>query len=115
MIRIIVRMMILTLSLIVAEEAVDFANDASLQFLINQQILAEQEQKLLSEYQYDQSEFPSLVRGDALKQINRKKAFAVNEWTKTKGGQGSLGCGDDLEEVQIMKMKKVFPAINTDI
>uniref|UniRef100_A0A7S3KRQ1 Uncharacterized protein n=1 Tax=Euplotes crassus TaxID=5936 RepID=A0A7S3KRQ1_EUPCR len=99
----------------IAEEAVDFANDASLQFLINQQILAEQEQKMLSEYQYNQSEFPSLVAGDDLKQIKRKKAFAINEWTKTKGGQSSTGCGDDLEEEQIKKIKKAFPAINTDI
>lgn len=75
---------------IVSGEAIDFANDPSLQYLINQQIIAEQEEKLLHEYQYDQSEFPSLVKGDALKQINRKKAFAVNDWTKTKRIHGAM-------------------------
>lgn len=104
-----------TLNPIVAEEAVDFANDASLQYLINEQILADLEARKYSDYQYDKNEFPSLVKGDSLKQINRKKAFAVNDWTKVKSGNNAQGSGDHLEEEQIQKIKMVFPAMNVDI
>ena len=54
------------------DEIRPFAEDPSLQLLIQYQIQAEQEAKLLSDYQYDLAQFPSLVNADKLKDINRK-------------------------------------------
>mmetsp|Transcript_32806 Transcript_32806/g.37542 ORF Transcript_32806/g.37542 Transcript_32806/m.37542 type:complete len:130 (+) Transcript_32806:847-1236(+) len=53
------------------EEARPFAEDPSLQLLIEYQIQVEREAKALNNYQYDKSEFPSLVSADDLKTINR--------------------------------------------
>lgn len=53
------------------EEARPFAEDPSLQLLIEYQIQVEREAKALNNYQYDKSEFPSLVSADDLKKINR--------------------------------------------
>jgi hypothetical protein len=49
-----------------------FAEDPSLQLLIQYQIQDELEKKALADFQYKTSEFPSLVATNELKEINRK-------------------------------------------
>lgn len=56
----------------VDEEVRPFAEDPSLQYIIQCHIQVEQEEKMNSDYNYEKSEFPSLLSGDSLKKINRK-------------------------------------------
>jgi hypothetical protein len=58
--------------IIVDDEARPFAEDPSLQLMIQYQIEAEVRAKALSDYQFDRTEFPSLVNNTDLKDINRK-------------------------------------------
>lgn len=93
-----------------------FVEDPSLQLLIQYQIQAEQEQKAMADYQFDQKEFPSLVSDDNLKNILRKKTFKLSEWNKSKNSKkGKNGTGDELEDEAIEKIKRAFPLLNTDI
>jgi len=99
----------------VEDEVRLFAEDPSLQLLIQYQIQAEQEEKAKSEYQFDKQDFPSLIPESKMKEINRKKAFKLSDWKKTKLSNSPNKSGDILEEEAINKIKKAFPSLNTDI
>lgn len=99
----------------VDDEVRPFAEDPSLQLLIQYQIQAEQEAKALSDYQYDQKQFPSLISTDKLKEINRKNAFKLSDWNKSKSVGKTGKSGDILEDEAIDKIKKAFPLLNTEI
>ena len=100
---------------IVDDEVRPFAEDPSLQLLIQYQILEDQRQKALAEYQYDEKEFPSLVKDEKMREILREKTFKLTEWNKTKSSKGSGKGGDMLEEESIDKIKKAFPMLNSEI